>query len=105
MTLNNYDVERDYLSHFRNPEYKIRRAVVGKEISDEGTRHLQCCFEFDRSFRLGHCRKMLDCAFWECARESALVNFRYCTKSGHFSLIGDFTKEQSGIKSGMLTPI
>ena len=101
MTLNNYDIERDYCLHFRNTDFKIKRAVIGKEVGNGGTRHLQGYVEFERSFRLAHCRRILNNAYWECARENSLLNYRYCTKSGNFSVVGDFTKEQAGIESGM----
>lgn len=103
LTLNNYDQDVDFKQLLVNPLFKIRRAVIGKEVGENNVRHLQGYVEYDRSYRLGHCRKVLASAFWEPASESSLANYRYCTKEGNYFTIGDFSREEAGCPSGMIS--
>lgn len=40
-TLNNYDIDYDYRSHICKPEFHVLRAILGYEVGDNGTRHIQ----------------------------------------------------------------
>ena len=61
------------------------------------TKHLQGYVEFSRSYRLGHLKTIFPTAHWSPTREDSLTNYRYCTKSGIFDSIGDWTPEQNGM--------
>lgn len=96
-TLHRYDSTRDYCALFRSDEYRIKRAVFGYERSTcNDSRHLQGYVEFTRSVRLAHARRILNEAHWEAAAGAALQNFVYCTKSGKFDMVGDFSAEIDG---------
>ena len=93
-TLNNYEEGRNYREHLAKEEHKIRRAVFGYERGAEfGTRHIQGYLELDRTYRIAHVKRILPTAHWEGAKRCAAANYDYCTKSGHFEVIGDFSQE------------
>lgn len=95
-TLNNYDETYDYEAHISSIEH-VKRAVWGFERSPEsGMKHIQGYIEFNRSLRLQYMRTIFVRAFWAPARASAAQNYTYCTKSGTFNTIGDFTRERIG---------
>lgn len=96
-TLNNYDVRFSYKDHFASFDF-IKRVVFGYEVApNTGTPHLQGYLEFNRSYRLCTCRRLLPEARWEKATECSLVNYRYCVKSGNFETYGDWMREINGI--------
>jgi len=83
------------------PEFRVKRAILGYERGEaNGRAHIQGYVEFVRSVRLGSVRKVLDHAHWEAARGTASQNFDYCTKSGRYDVIGDFTREMVGDNRG-----
>lgn len=104
-TINNYNADFNFKEHLTLPLWKIKRAVWGFEVgSRTGTKHVQGYLELVRSSRLGSVRRILPQAHWEPARASSLINYKYCTKSGHFATIGDFTSEMRGYLSSEIKP-
>ena len=103
-TINNYDLDFDYASYFRNPEHRIRRAVIGFEVGEQSTRHIQGYVEFERSVRFQYAKQVLPSAHWEKANSSALINYQYCTKQGNFTVIGDFSREEFRIEQQKKAP-
>lgn len=57
----------------------IRRLVVGREVGDGGTPHLQGCVTFCGAKRLSALKKLLPRAHWEVAKNLEAA-FRYCRK-------------------------
>ena len=105
-TLNNYDTTFDYNKHLSEECHRIKRFVFGYEIGEAtSTPHLQGYLELTRSYRLGYVSRILPRAFWNPARGTALENFVYCTKSGNFATLGDWTKEQSGSNKNSVIPV
>ena len=103
-TVNNYDPYFNFRQHFSKDEYKVKRAIFGYERGAEnGTPHIQGYLELQRSYRLTFVKRIYPAAHWEAARRSAQVNFEYCSKSGNFDLIGDFSREQ-GTSGGIKRP-
>ena len=100
-TFNNYPSSLNIRSHLSIDNFFIKRAVWGFEIGASGTPHLQGYLELKRSLRLSHVKKIFPSAYWFAANGNSFQNFRYCTKSGNFDLIGDFTKEQLGAEQKM----
>lgn len=93
-TYNSYQEGINYNNHLKRPQFRVKRAVIGYEKAPlTGTRHLQGYVELHRSVRLAVVKKIFPTAHWEPAIESALNNYLYCTKSGKYDIIGDFTKE------------
>ena len=99
-TLNNFDKDVDYIEYLNCSEFHIKTAVWGYEVAlRTGTEHLQGYLELNRSFRISQIRKIFNSAHWEGAHGSALKNYEYCTKSGRFGFIGDFSLEQRGLEN------
>ena len=78
----------------------IKRCVWGYEVAPTtGTPHLQGYLEFKRSYRINICNRLLPRAAWVPAIADARQNYNYCTKSGNFDSIGDWTA------GGIIPPI
>lgn len=89
-TLNNYTP--DEVATLRNGHEKVSYMVVGHEVGDEGTPHLQIYFQLANQVKLttikrwgGPWAKM----HMENSRGSDDDNYRYCTKEGSFWEIGE----------------
>lgn len=78
-TLNNY-VEADYLA-LLNATCKY--VVIGKEVGESGTRHLQGYIYFEREKSLKQVKDLHQKAHWESAKGTANENYAYCTKEGN----------------------
>lgn len=87
-TLNNYREDLDYSAVFNHGH--VKRCVWGREVGENGTRHLQGYLEFKRSHRLNRCKLLLDRAHWEAAKGTAKQNYDYCVKDGEFNTFGDW---------------
>lgn len=77
-TLNHYtDAECETIKLWTD---EVKKLVVGKEVGECGTPHLQGFVTFARAYRLRAVRKLLERAHWEIARaaDAAL----YCAKDG-----------------------
>jgi len=89
LTVHNFEQTINFdslIDYFGKPEFKIRRAVCGRERTTDGPPHLQGYIEFDRSYRRSHVFKVFRTGHWERARGSATDNYKYCTK-GNFTFI------------------
>lgn len=73
-TLNNPTDEE--IQFFENID--CNRIVVGDEVGDSGTRHLQGFITFSRAHRLAALKKLSPRAHWECAKTADAAN--YCMK-------------------------
>lgn len=81
-TLNNWSQdEYDELIRFGSSNSYI----IGKEIGEEGTPHLQGYFECQTKIRLTACKKINARAHWEFAKGTRNQNFDYCSKEGDYS--------------------
>ena len=76
-TLNNYSPEEyDYISQF-----KCKYLIVGKEVGEEGTPHLQGFISFADGKTLNYLKKHLsNRAHFEEAVGTVEQNYLYCTK-------------------------
>lgn len=77
-TLNNW-TEEEYAAA---QALEHTRLVIGKEVGENGTPHLQGAVTFPRAHRLTGVKKLLARAHWEPARSAAA--FDYCMKDGDF---------------------
>lgn len=84
-TLNNW-TEEEYRDLTK---VKCRYQVIGREVGESGTPHLQGYIYFDNPRAFTAVRKL--CARWhiEMARGDASENINYCTKDGNYEEFGD----------------
>ena len=75
-TLNNYSEEECELSE----KLDCNSIIVGKEVGECGTKHLQGFIKFKLPKRLAALKKLSDRAHWEKAKGSDLQNLEYCSK-------------------------
>lgn len=62
--------------------------IVGKEIGESGTPHLQGYIVFKNAQRLVAVRRIAARAHWETAKGSTAQNVTYCGKDGNFTTTG-----------------
>lgn len=79
-TLNNYNEDEERILH----ELQCQYLVVGREVGELLTPHLQGYVYFPTQRYLNGCKKILQRAHWEIARGNAQANFIYCSKGGNF---------------------
>lgn len=79
-TLNNYS-EQEYASL---EDVACKYMVVGKEVGDSGTPHLQGYVVFGGVKRLSAVRRIFSRAHWEMANGDTDSNYGYCSKDGDF---------------------
>lgn len=83
VTLNNYSLE-DYnflVEHFDNINCQY---IIGKEVGELKTPHLQCYIEFKNPRHFDAMKKLIPNAHIEAAKSSKKTNFIYCSKEGDF---------------------
>lgn len=76
-TLNNYTVED--VKRFKDFEFTYQ--VIGYEVGDSGTPHLQGFITWKRSYRLSQLKKLVPRAHWEPAVATDAAN--YCMKENY----------------------
>lgn len=90
LTLNNY-TEEEHKNLLEEAE-KCTYAVIGKEVGDKGTPHLQAYFRFPNARHLDAIKKLSPRAHWEAAKGDDHQNRVYCTKDGDFVEFGTISK-------------
>lgn len=89
-TLNNPTFEEMADFHLLCQERdKVRYAVLGDEVGEQGTPHIQGYVVFCNNKTLGGLKKLLVRAHWEKARGSSPEASAYCKKDGRFVEYGD----------------
>lgn len=80
-TLNNWTTEEldQMLRDFDGMKY-----IIGKEVGEQGTPHLQGYVEFGRQLSFNQLKKISDRAHWEKPRGNKKQNIKYCSKDGNF---------------------
>lgn len=58
--------------------------VIGREIGEEGTPHLQGYVNFNGLIRFSTLKRQWPRCHWEAARGSEQQNIKYCSKDGGF---------------------
>jgi len=82
-TLNNYTCE-DYATMLQYFQTKKWLYIIGKEIGEEKTPHLQGYFESKSPVRFSTLKKLNPKVHWEKARAKRNDNLNYCSKDGYF---------------------
>lgn len=88
-TLNNYHDDDE--SKFTEACFKY--LVIGREVGEEGTPHLQGFITFGKTMRLAGVRKLHPRAHWEPAKGTSAQASDYCKKDGDFKEFGDIPKQ------------
>lgn len=84
-TLNNYT--EDQFVHIQTIcNRNSAKFIIGKEVGESGTPHLQGYIEFSR--RLRPRKLFFDAIHWESARGSRADNVGYCSKDGNYIVFG-----------------
>lgn len=93
-TINNY-TEEEYVALRGLVESDVAKYIIlGKEVGESGTPHLQGYVQFVRKKRLGGVKRLsgFDRAHLEVARGTYQSNRDYCSKDGIFEEFGEPTK-------------
>lgn len=80
-TLNNYRFED--LCIFATLS-DIKYIIIGHEVGESGTRHLQGYISFTKVVRFSTVKKIHNKAHWEIAKGNEEQNFKYCSKQGDY---------------------
>lgn len=81
-TWNNY-TDTDYgsmISYF----CKGDQWIIGKEVGEKGTPHLQGYINFEKKVRFTALIKVFPKCHWEAAKGNAKANIKYCSKENNF---------------------
>jgi hypothetical protein len=64
---------------------RAKQWIIGKEVGDNGTPHLQCYFQFPNQTRFTTLKRAIPNGHWEKAKGTAQQNYTYCSKDGDFT--------------------
>lgn len=85
-TLNNYDDADVAKFHAAKDMLYL---IIGKEVGDSGTPHLQGYITFSKPQRYSALKKIHGQCHWEFAKGSTEENIKYCSKDGDFHELGE----------------
>lgn len=95
-TLNNY-TEDEYQRVQATCRDESVYAIVGREVGEQGTPHLQGYIRFKRAYRFATItNRLLPRSHVEVARGSPRSNREYCSKSGDFQEYGELPSSTEG---------
>lgn len=93
LTINNY-TEEEYNKLTNSLSLMKCKYIIGKEIGEQGTPHLQGYIKFKNQRTLQQCKKINNRAHWEIAKGNEKQNFDYCSKDLNFKAEGFESKQQ-----------
>lgn len=88
-TVNNYNDEELNILHKEKYKKQIAYAVIGEEIGENNTPHLQGYVRFKNQKIFDQLKKIYPRAHIELAKGSDNDNFNYCTKDNKYTEIGE----------------
>lgn len=102
-TLNNY-TEEEYNELKRVLGIEAAYCIVGREVGEAGTHHLQGYVTFKKSYRFSTIKeRFLLRAHIEVSRGSPEQNRRYCSKDGDFYELGELPSTGSSTREELAT--
>lgn len=90
-TLNNYTNEE--YDNLKKVAEECKWAIIGKEVGEQGTPHLQMCFVFKNAKTLSALKAINNRMHVEVMKGSFKSNHTYCTKDGNFLEFGERPKD------------
>lgn len=92
-TINNYDELT--IEHLRSilKTDKVRYAIFGREVGEQGTPHLQGYIGFATPQRLAALKRMHPRGHYEKAKGNEQQNYDYCSKEGDFEEFGERSQQ------------
>lgn len=102
-TLNNYSFDEENLVYSLSWERDLVYVVVGKEIGESGTPHLQGYIYNQNKKSLGQVKNLLERAHWEAQKGTFEQAINYCKKDGDYFEYGEIPKtpKQKGSSGGV----
>ena len=91
LTLNNW-TEEEYSSIVLYFQQKGKTWIIGKEIGDEGTPHLQMYIRFKTKTRFSAIKKVIERAHIEVSKGNEQENLMYCSKESNFKVEPKWTR-------------
>lgn len=93
-TLNNYTEEEntDLIRMMLSP--RVEYAIIGREVGEQGTPHLQMFWLFKTNRRFSAMQAMNNRTRWFPANGTKESNRKYCSKEGNFAEHGSIGKER-----------
>lgn len=97
-TLNNYSEKeyQDLISIFSSNSSKF---IIGREIGESGTKHLQGFIKLKSKQRLTYLKKVNERAHWEKCKGSEQQNIDYCSKDGDYYTYNITIKKEIQVKT------
>lgn len=86
-TLNNY-TEDELASIVTFLNLAPNNYVIGREVGEEGTPHLQGYVSFEKKLRMNECKNINHRIHWEVAKGNEKQNINYCTKDNKYIIKG-----------------
>lgn len=108
-TLNNYN-DSEYMSILAQTQKHSKYYIIGKEVGESGTPHLQGYVYFENAKTFNQMRDWLDNkrVHFEIAKGNKDQNYKYCSKEGDFisnySRKGKLSEEEVLKKMDIKTP-
>lgn len=93
------------LNNYSEDEYKdaenifCKYLIIGKEIGESGTPHLQGYVEFETNQRLNRLKGLLNRAHWEKRLGTGSQAAEYCKKDGNYVERGELSKPKQGTRT------
>lgn len=99
-TLNNWtpEEEQELIKYFGT----VAQYILGREVGEEGTPHLQGYVEFPNARAFNSIKKLMPRAHIEKARGNRKQNFDYCSKDGDYTTNIDFRTFRDKLKDKCL---
>lgn len=95
LTFNNYS-DADWNVMVNMASACAKYAILGKEVGESGTPHIQGYIEFKNAHTLDQLKRKADKAHWEKRRGSQAEARNYCMKDGNYWESGEFVENQPG---------
>lgn len=100
LTLNNWTKEE--MEHMTSYIIKCKNWIIGKEVGENNTPHLQCYMEFKNTISFKSIKKSFPRCHIEIAKGNLKQNYEYCSKDGDFKTNIDMRSNDQKIKDSVL---